>query len=37
MKKIVDLEYNVVVFNNEEEHALDDNELNEIIEFICSS
>ena len=37
IKETVNLKYNVVMLNNEEENALDDNELNEILEFICTS
>ena len=35
-KEIVDLQYNVLVLN-EDEQALDTDELNEILDFICTS
>ena len=37
IKEIVNVKYKVLVLNNEEENALDDDELNEILEFISTS
>ena len=36
VKEIVNLQYNVLVLN-EDEQALDTDELNEILDFICTS
>ena len=37
LKEIVDLKYNVVMLSNADEEALDTDELNEILDFICTS